>query len=445
MSALSATVTEDWRCSPASSLQGHVQVPGDKSITQRALILSSIAAGTSQVTGALDAEDCRSTVTALRALGARIAGSGTQLEIMGGSLHAPASPLDLGNSGTGLRLLTGLLAGQPFCATLTGDASLRRRPMQRVAEPLRRMGATIETAAGCPPVTVTGRPLRGIDYTLPIASAQVKSAILLAALSARGTTCVREPGPSRDHTERLLPAMGCALRMDAGGIAVDGPVRLHASPIAVPGDFSSAAFFLVAASICPDSALVLSGVGVNPTRTGLLDALRAMGARIEQRNVREEGGEPVGDLHVGSAELHGTELDAALVPRLIDELPVLFVAAAVARGRTRVRGAAELRAKESDRLATMAAGLRTLGVAVEEFPDGLDIDGGRIGCGSVASQGDHRVAMAFAVAAQVASGPVLVIDTANVATSFPGFAELARGVGFGLEPLVAGARQCLRP
>jgi 3-phosphoshikimate 1-carboxyvinyltransferase len=434
MSAASQAVAADWWCRPARTLRGSLRVPGDKSITHRALILGALAAGPTVIEGALDAEDCRSTMNALSALGVRIRASGERLEIGGGDLRAPAGALDLGNSGTGLRLLAGLLAGQRFRTTLTGDDSLRRRPMLRVAEPLERMGARIETTDGHAPITVSGGALQGVDYTLPVPSAQVKSAILIAALQARGTTRIGEPVATRDHTERMLASFGCVPEVSGRCVSLRGPVRLRAATLRVPGDLSSAAFFAVAATIRPQSALEIRGVGVNPTRTGFLDILRAMGARIDVRDPRDQNGEPVADLHIESAPLNGIEIDPALVPRAIDELPVIFVAAAAARGRTRLRGAGELRVKESDRLAAMAAGLRALGIEVAEHPDGLDIEGGQLTGGVVSSHGDHRVAMAFAVAAQAARAPVRIRDTANVATSFPGFADLARGAGFGIEP-----------
>ena len=434
MNAACEAVAADWWCRPAGALHGSLRVPGDKSVTQRALILGALATGTSEIEGALDADDCRSTANALAALGARIRASGERMQVTGAHLHAPVAALDLGNSGTGLRLLTGLLAGQSFRATLTGDDSLRRRPMRRVAEPLELMGARIETTDGYAPVTVTGAALHGIDYTLPVASAQVKSAILIAGLQARGTTRVCEPARSRDHTERMLPALGCVPEIGGDEVCVRGPVQLRAARLRVPGDFSSAAFLIVAATLIPGSTLEIRDVGLNPTRTGLLEVLRAMGARIEPCNVREENGEPIGDLRVQSAPLRGIEVDPSIVPRAIDELPVLFVAAATARGRTRVRGAAELRVKESDRIAAMASGLRALGIEAVEHPDGMEVEGGSLSGGAVSSHGDHRVAMAFAVAGQAARAPVRIRDTANVATSFPGFAALARSAGFGIEP-----------
>jgi 3-phosphoshikimate 1-carboxyvinyltransferase len=426
---------EAWSTRPTGPLRARLRVPGDKSITHRALILAALANGTNEIEGALASDDCRATAAALAALGAEVAWHAGGVRVTGRPLRAPTSTLDLGNSGTGLRLLAGVLAAQAFTATLTGDASLRRRPMARVAEPLERMGARVATTHGCAPLTITGAgdALRPVDYLLPVASAQVKSAILLAALFARGETVVREPLRSRDHTERLLPAMGVAVRRDADAIRLTGPARPRAARLRVPGDFSSAAFFLVAAAARPGALIEIEGVGLNPTRTGLIEILRAMGARIEVGNLREEAGEPVGDLRVEGAALRGTDVDPALVPRAIDDLPALFVAAAVARGHTRVRGAAELRVKESDRLATMAAGLRALGATVREHADGLEIEGGGLHGGVVDGAGDHRVAMAFAVAGQLADGPVRILDTANVATSYPGFAEAARAAGFDLD------------
>jgi 3-phosphoshikimate 1-carboxyvinyltransferase len=353
-------------------------------------------------------------------------------------LRDPAQPLDLGNSGTGIRLLTGLLAGLGIKAELTGDASLRSRPMERIAAPLRQMGARIEATDGHPPIRLlssarNGGGLTGIDYTLPVASAQVKSAILLAGLSATGTTVVRQPAVSRDHTERMLQSLGAPIVFDRDHAAIKGPCVLSGGHIGVPADFSSAAFFLVAGLLRADQGLLIRGVGLNPTRTGLLDILRAMGGRIEIRDPRQLGAEPVGDLWVERSVLRGIDVPPELVPLAIDEFPILFVAAAAAEGRTRVRGAAELRVKESDRIAAMAQALSAVGVGVNETEDGMDVEGGRIGSGSVDSAGDHRVAMAMAVAGLAASGPVRISDIRNVDTSFPGFAGLARSVGFELE------------
>jgi 3-phosphoshikimate 1-carboxyvinyltransferase len=347
-------------------------------------------------------------------------------------LRAPAAAIDCGNAGTGMRLLTGILAGQSFDTTLTGDASLSRRPMRRVIDPLSRMGARIEAeAGGLPPLRIHGgQPLTGIDYALPVASAQVKSALLLAGLYANGETKVREPHPTRDYTERMLAAFGWPTAFSAGTANVSGGRRLRATNVVVPADFSSAAFFLVAASIVPGSDLLLRDVGINPRRTGLLEALKLMGADIVAERPRELGGEAVADLRVRHAPLRGIAVPEALVPDMIDEFPILFVAAAAATGTTRVTGAAELRVKESDRIAVMAQGLRTLGVAIRETPDGAVIDGGAFGGDEVDSVGDHRCAMSFAVAGLIADGEIRIRDCANVATSFPGFIELANGCGF---------------
>jgi 3-phosphoshikimate 1-carboxyvinyltransferase len=348
------------------------------------------------------------------------------------------SELDCGNAGTGMRLLCGLLAGQKFDSVLVGDASLSRRPMGRVIEPLTRMGASIEAAeGGLPPLRIQAKKsLQAIDFKSSVVSAQVKSAVLLAGLYAKGTTRVREAQPTRDYTESMLAAFGWPIRHVPGEASLEGGHTLHATDIVVPGDFSSAAFLLVAASIVPGSDLLLRDVGINPRRTGLLAALRAMGADIREENPRRLGGEPATDLRVRSARLSGITLPAALAADMIDEFPALFVAAAFAEGTTTVSGAAELRVKESDRLAGMATGLRALGVSVDETPDGATIHGlgavGRIGGGVVDSLGDHRLAMAFAVAAQRADGEIGISDCANVATSFPGFMVLANDLGMGL-------------
>ncbi|MCY7312209.1 MAG: 3-phosphoshikimate 1-carboxyvinyltransferase, partial [Pseudoxanthomonas sp.] len=338
-----------------------------------------------------------------------------------------------GNAGTGMRLLAGLLAAQRFDSVLVGDASLSKRPMRRVTEPLARMGARIDTeAGGLPPLHVHGgQALRGVDATLEVASAQVKSALLLAGLYAQGETVVREPHPTRDYTERMLSAFGVEIDFSPGIARLRGGQRLRATDIAVPADFSSAAFFLVAACVVPGSELRLRAVGLNPRRTGLLAVLRAMGASIEEQNHTQHGGEPVADLLVRHAPLHGIEVPTGLVPDMIDEFPALFVAAACAQGQTVVRGAAELRVKESDRLASMAAGLRTLGIRVDETADGATVHGGNLASGQVDSHGDHRIAMAFSIAAQRAQGPVTIRDVANVTTSFPDFEGVAMRSGFG--------------
>ncbi|MEO7051884.1 MAG: 3-phosphoshikimate 1-carboxyvinyltransferase [Rhodanobacter sp.] len=428
----------DWSSHPAGPLHGSVRVPGDKSISHRALMLAAIAEGSSRIQGFLEGEDTRATAAVLAQLGVRIdAPSAGERVVHGVGLHGlrgPARPLDCGNAGTGMRLLAGLLAGQGFDSTLVGDPSLSRRPMRRVTDPLAQMGARIDAHQGMPPLRLHGgAALSGIQYQLPVASAQVKSAILLAGLYASGTTEVIEPHPTRDYTERMLAAFGWPVQFAPGRVRLDGGHRLRATNIEVPADFSSAAFFLVAASIVPGSELRLPAVGLNPRRIGLLHALRLMGADIVVERQREAGGEPVGDLRVRHAPLHGIELPLDLVTDMIDEFPVLFVAAAAASGRTVVRGAAELRVKESDRIAAMATGLRTLGVSVEETPDGAIIEGGTMGAGSVESLTDHRIAMSFAVAGLVANGPVKISDCGHVATSFPGFHELANGCGFVLQ------------
>jgi 3-phosphoshikimate 1-carboxyvinyltransferase len=427
----------DWVSRPAASLHGDVVVPGDKSVSHRSMMLSAIAEGTSHIRGFLEGEDTRATAAVLAQLGVSIeAPSAGERIVRGVGLHGlrrSDKPLDCGNAGTGMRLLTGLLAGQSFDSTLIGDESLSKRPMRRVTDPLARMGAQVDSQDGLPPLHVRGgRKLHGIRYELPVASAQIKSALLLAGLYAEGSTEVIEPHPTRDYTERMLAAFGWPIEFSPGYAKLEGGHRLHATDVVVPADFSSAAFFLVAASIVPGSALRLPAVGLNPRRTGLLEALRLMGADIRIENASESGGEAVGDLIVRHAPLHGIELPEALVPDMIDEFPALFIAAAVAQGRTVIRGAAELRVKESDRIATMAAGMRALGVRIEETPDGAMIDGGVIGSGVVESYGDHRIAMSFAAAGLVAKGEVLIRDCANVATSFPGFMELANSCGFAL-------------
>ena len=418
-------------------------MPGDKSVSHRAIMLGALADGVTRVSGFLEGEDTLATAAAFGAMGVRIESAGAGMRIVHGvglhGLRAPQAAIDCGNAGTGMRLLAGVLAGQGFTSTLTGDASLTRRPMRRVTEPLAKMGARIDTAeGGTPPLRIHGnQALHGIDYTLPVASAQVKSALLLAGLYAQGETCVREPHPTRDYTEQMLAAFGWPIAFSPGFAKLSGGHRLTARDIAVPADFSSAAFFIVAASLIKGSDLTLEAVGMNPRRTGLIDALRLMGADIVAGNPSEEGGEPVADLRIRAAKLHGIDVPEHLVPDMIDEFPILFIAAACAQGATTVRGAAELRVKESDRIATMAIGLRALGIKVDETPDGAVIHGkGEEALpfthGEIESHGDHRIAMSFVVAAQRASGKVTVRDCANVATSFPGFAQLARGAGFGL-------------
>jgi len=431
-----------FRVAPGGSLSGRLRVPGDKSISHRSVMLGAIADGVTRVTGFLEGADAISTMNVFRALGVRIDGPEQGRVTVHGvgldGLRGAHAPLDCGNAGTAMRLLMGLLAGQRFGSTLVGDESLSRRPMRRVAEPLARMGARIETSDGTPPVRIHPvAHLTGIDYAMPVASAQVKSALLLAGLYARGETTVSEPAPTRDHTERMLAGFGVQVRREAMRVSLRGGQRLRAADIDVPADISSAAFFLVAASIAPGSDLVLEHVGINPTRTGVLEILRLMGADIEVVGAREVGGEPVADLRVKAAPLRGIEVPPALVPLAIDEFPALFVAAACARGRTVVTGAEELRVKESDRIAVMAQGLQAVGVPAQPTPDGMVIEGmgeqaAPFAGGRVESHGDHRIAMSFAIAALRARAPILIRDTANVATSFPGFPRLAARAGLGI-------------
>ncbi|HEU4616942.1 MAG TPA: 3-phosphoshikimate 1-carboxyvinyltransferase [Gammaproteobacteria bacterium] len=435
--AAAARGRPSFRADPVRDVRGRIAVPGDKSISHRALMLGAVAEGTTRIRGFLEGEDCIATRRALEALGVPIADEGPgALRVSGvgpSGLAAPSHALDLGNSGTAMRLLTGLLAAQPFDSELTGDDSLRRRPMERVAAPLRAMGARIETRDGKAPIRIRGGArLHGIEYALPVASAQVKSALLLAGLYARGRTVLRSPGPSRDHTERMVRSLGADLDVADGGltVALEGPQTLRAAGhIEVPGDFSSAAFFIVAGCLGAKDGLTIEHVGVNPTRTGLLEILEAMGAEIELRNPRSAGAEPIADLHVKAVALRGIEVPPELVPLAIDEFPILFIAAAAAQGKTVVRGAEELRHKESDRIAVMAQGLRALGIGVEERPDGLVIEGGRFRGGTVDSRGDHRVAMAFAVGSLVSDGPIEILNTAEVATSFPEFTRVAAACG----------------
>lgn len=416
------------RVRAAGPLKGTMRVPGDKSMSHRAVILASIARGQTRVKGLLESDDVRATMNAFQAMGVEIepeADGGVKVEGKGPEgLVSPKAPIDLGNSGTSMRLLAGLLSGLPVEAVLTGDPSLRKRPMKRVTEPLSMMGAGISgSREGTAPLTVKGRKLTGIRYSMPMASAQVKSAILLAGLRASGETWVEEPAPTRDHTERMLPAFGVAVKREGAWAGLAGGQEVTAAAeIEVPGDFSSAAFFIVAALIVPGSEVVIENVGINPTRTGLLDVLETMGARVELKNIRSLGEEPVADLVVGSAELVGTEVKGDVVPRAIDELPVLCVAAALARGRTVIRGAEELRVKESDRIAAVAGLLTDMGVRVEEFPDGLGIWGGADLRGAVIDPGlDHRIAMAAAVAGLRASGETVVRGARTISSSFPDF------------------------
>jgi len=424
-----------FRVGPGGRLRGDIRVPGDKSISHRSIMLGSLARGVTRVTGFLEGEDALATLQAFRDMGVQIEGPDNGAVTIHGvgmdGLQPPEGALDLGNSGTSMRLLAGLMAGQGFEITLLGDESLSRRPMKRVTDPLKLMGAEINTTPkGTAPLII--RPvdgLRAIDYPMPVASAQVKSCLLLAGMYAEGETWVTEPAPTRDHTERMLRGFGYDVMQDGPRRGVRGGGELVACDIDVPADISSAAFFLVGASIATESDLTLRHVGMNPTRDGVINILRVMGADIQVSNEREVGGEPVADLRVRSARLKGIRIPEDQVPLAIDEFPALFVAAACAEGETVLTGAGELRVKESDRIQVMADGLQVLGIQAEPTADGIVIQGGQMSGGRVDSHGDHRIAMAFAMGALRAAGEIRIDDCANVNTSFPGFAELARSVG----------------
>ena len=419
---------------PGGLLSGSIRVPGDKSMSHRTVMLGALAEGTTVATGFLEGQDALCTVQAFRDMGVTIRGPERgKIEIEGVGMHglkAPANVLDMGNSGTSIRLLSGLLAAQTFDSTMTGDVSLQKRPMGRVTTPLAKMGAVIESDEGRPPLHIRGnKALQGIHYEMPVASAQVKSCVLLAGLYAEGRTSVTEPAPTRDHTERMLRGFGYDVHCENAVISVQGGGALKATSLDIPADISSAAFFLVAASIAEGSDLTLEHVGMNPTRSGVITILTLMGADIEVLNEREVGGEPVADLRVRSAPLTGIDIPEDLVPLAIDEFPVLFIAAACASGKTTLSGAEELRVKESDRIASMAEGLTTLGIENEVTPDGIVISGGVMSGGEVNTFHDHRIAMSFSVAALRATGTIQVNDCDHVATLFPGFAALAAGTG----------------
>jgi 3-phosphoshikimate 1-carboxyvinyltransferase len=419
---------------PVERVAGEITVPGDKSISHRSLLLGAIANGITEVSGLLTGADCVATLAALQAMGVNIRLSHDgQVTIEGVGLFgldAPGEPLDMGNSGTAMRLLAGLLSAQRFDSILIGDESLSRRPMERIAAPLRLMGAKIETTGGHAPLRLHGnRSLRGIDYEMPVASAQVKSALLLAGLYATASTSVREPGPSRDHTERMLVQFGGQVQREGSRTVIDPVPRLQAAQIDVPGDLSSAAFLLLAGCLAKQGEVMISNVGLNPTRTGFLRVLQLMGANIEIRAEESETWEPTGAISARPSALQGIRLPVELVPLAIDEFPLIFIAAALAKGETEISGAAELRHKESDRIRVMVEGLRALGIEAQEHDDGARIVGGRLRAGVIDSAGDHRVAMAFAVAAGAAAGPIRVVDTQNIDTSFPGFLDCARSIG----------------
>lgn len=419
---------------PAVAVRGEITVPGDKSISHRSIMLGSIANGVTTVTGFLRGEDNMATLHALRAMGVTIEDDGSVLKIHGAGLHGLSEPedvVDCGNSGTSIRLLAGLLAGQSFFSVLTGDRYLRKRPMKRVVTPLAAMGAKIGGRAGGEkaPLAITGRQLSGISYDSPVSSAQVKSAILLAGLYAAGETVVTEPHLSRDHSERMLKHFGADIDASGTTVRIRGGRELTAREIVVPGDISSAAFFMVAGLIVPCSELLISGVGVNPTRTGIIDILTMMGGRISLLNLREVSGEPVADILVRTSVLHGIDISGDLVPRAIDEFPVIAVAAAAATGRTTIRDARELRVKETDRIKAMAENLRLAGVRVDEADDGMTVHGTeKFTAFHADSCGDHRIAMSMLVAALVADNPCTVDDIACIATSFPDFFRLLEQV-----------------
>jgi 3-phosphoshikimate 1-carboxyvinyltransferase len=404
------------------ALNGTIRVAGDKSISHRSIMLGSLAEGVTEVSGFLEGEDCLATMNAFRAMGVKIDHYGEgQVRIEGAGLKGlkkPAAPLDLGNSGTSMRLMSGICAGQDFDVTLIGDASLSKRPMRRVTEPLSEMGARIETSeGGTPPLKIYGgQPLKGMNYVLPMASAQVKSCVLLAGMYAKGETCTTEPAPTRDHTERMLNGFGYAVQRTGARACLHGGGKLSGTQIDVPADISSAAFFMVGASIAPNSDITLRNVGINPTRDGVITILREMGADISVHNVREVCGEPVADIRVRSARLKGIHIPEEQVPLAIDEFPAIFVAAACAEGTTVLTGAEELRVKES----------------AEPTPDGIHIEGGQLGSGTVQSHGDHRISMSFAMAALRANGSITIEDCANVNTSFPGFVDLAASCGLNI-------------
>lgn len=415
--------------------EGRIKVPGDKSISHRAVMLAAVANGTSRISGLLQSEDVLATIRAFRQMGVEIEEAVDDLLTVKGvgpaGLTTPPIDVDLGNSGTALRLLIGLLAGQNVEATLTGDESLRKRPMRRIQEPLNQMGArVIPSRGGVPPIHIQhSKQLKGIHYRLPVASAQVKSAILLAGMYAAGETCIDEPVVTRDHTERMMATFGYPCRHEHNRICLDGGGTLQGAGIDVPGDLSSAAFFIVGAAICRGSRISIRGVGVNPTRTGVLTVMQRMGARIEIENRRNAGNEPVADITVQHAPLKGIEIPPELVSLAIDEFPIIAIAAACAEGETLVRGAHELRHKESDRIRAIVAGLEDIGVQVEERNDGMLISGGAVNGGRVNSFGDHRIAMAFCMAALRSKQPIVVHNCDNIPTSFPDFLTCARTAG----------------
>lgn len=428
----------DYISSPLKTgLQAEISVPGDKSITHRAIILAAIAKGKTLIHGFLDSEDCLQTLNAIAAMGVVIERPAPKSLYIHGvgkyGLQKPEMVIDCGNSGSSMRILTGLLAAQPFDSELTGDKSLRKRPMERISRPLVQMGADIHTKNGRPPIIIHGgRSLHGIIYEMPEASAQVKTALLLAGLYAQNETTIIEPLQSRDHTERMLTAFSCPIQKSGNTVSINPTSECLATEITIPGDISSAAFFIVAATICKDTELLIRNVGINQTRTGIIQILKQMGADIEIQNKRLKSEELVADLLVRSAQLEGIDIPAALVPVAIDEFPILFIAAAVARGQTRLHGAKELRYKESDRILAMVEGLQRLGIEAQAFEDGVLIHGGSLQGAEVDSFEDHRVAMAFAIAGAVAKSPITIKNCSKVATSFPSFVKTATAMGLAI-------------
>jgi 3-phosphoshikimate 1-carboxyvinyltransferase len=423
---------------PDGTLQGRCRVAGDKSISHRSIMLGAIAEGETYISGFLQGEDTLATLAAFQTMGVNIQRHQDVVKIQGVGLHGlkkPDQELYLGNSGTSMRLLSGLLSAQSFDTVLTGDPSLSKRPMRRVTDPLSKMGAKItSTENGTPPLQIFGnQKLQGIEYVMPMASAQVKSSILLAGLYANGTTCVTEPAPTRDHTERMLQGFGYEIQRHGAQVCLKSGGKLFAKNIDVPADISSAAFFIVGAIISTNSELYIEHIGINPTRTGILDILNLMGANIQILHKRDIGGEPVADLLVKSSTLKGIHIPEALVPLAIDEFPAIFIAAACAEGETILTGAEELRVKESDRIQVMTDGLNALGINALPTPDGMIIRGGQFEGGEIDSHGDHRIAMSFAMASLRAKNPIKIKDCANVATSFPNFVDLALSLGLNIE------------
>ncbi|WP_300428755.1 3-phosphoshikimate 1-carboxyvinyltransferase [Candidatus Thioglobus sp.] len=424
--------------SPASTLSGELKVPGDKSISHRSIMLGSLSHGITKVSGFLEGEDALSTLKAFQAMGVKIEREGDNVTIHGvgiNGLKKPEGPLDLGNSGTSIRLMSGILAAQAFDCELIGDESLSKRPMGRVINPLKDMGAVIDSNDGKPPLKITGgQQLIGIHYDLPVASAQVKSCVLLAGLYAQGDTCVTEPAPTRDHTERMLKGLGYDVRVNDNQMCLTGGGELTATEIQVPSDISSAAFFMVAACIAPQADITLLGVNINPTRTGVIDVLKLMGARLTTLNQREIGGELLADIRIQSSELKGIHIPESLVPLAIDEFPAVFIAASCAKGETILTGAKELRVKESDRIQVMADGLSILGIENEVLDDGIKIQGGQFQkpTAMIESHHDHRISMSFAVASLRCDYPIEINGVDNVMTSFPNFVELSNSAGLNI-------------